>query len=142
MQARIAEMINTKVGALQSQYEEADAKVTELQDEMDKQRQETLKLNDSAAQYGVLQRDVDTNRELYNAILTRIKDVEMQGDIRSKNVSVINHAEVPGVADQPTEIVCLDVGDDGRAWGLASRWRLSSKCPTTRLRIRRKRKTI
>ncbi len=107
MQARIAQMINTKVGALQSQYEEADAKVAELQDEMDKQRQETLKLNDSAAQYGVLQRDVDTNRELYNAILTRIKDVEMQGDIRSKNVSVINHAEVPGVATSPRKLFAL-----------------------------------
>ncbi|HEY1851930.1 MAG TPA: polysaccharide biosynthesis tyrosine autokinase [Candidatus Binataceae bacterium] len=107
MQARIAAMTNTKVGALQSQYEEADAKVTELQDEMDKQRQETLKLNDAAAQYGVLQRDVDTNRELYNAILTRIKDVEMQGDIRSKNVSVINHAEVPGAPTSPRKLFAL-----------------------------------
>ena len=56
---------------------------------------------------GCLQRDVDTNRELYNAILTRIKDVEMQGDIQSKNVSVINHAEVPGVATSPRKMLAL-----------------------------------
>jgi len=106
-QARVAAMINAKVSALQSQYEEADAKVTELQDEMDRQRQETLKLNDSAAQYAMLQRDVDTNRELYNALLTRIKDVEMSGDIQSKNVSVINSAEVPDGPSSPKKLLAL-----------------------------------
>jgi len=122
MQARIAQMINTKVGALQSQYEEADAKVTELQDEMNKQRQETLKLNDSAAQYAMLQRDVDTNRELYNAILTRIKDVEMEGDIQSKNVSVINSAETPGAPSTPKKLLALvlsTIGGLGIGLGLA-----------------------
>ncbi len=122
MQARLAAMINAKVGALQSQYEEADAKVAELQDEMDKQRQETLRLNDSAAQYAMLQRDVDTNRELYNAILTRIKDVEMSGDIQSKNVSVINSAEVPGGPTSPKKLLALmlaSMGGLGLGLGLA-----------------------
>lgn len=122
MQARVAVMINNKVSALQSQYEEADEKVTALQAEMDKQRQETLKLNDSAAQYAMLQRDVDTNRELYNAILTRIKDVEMSGDIQSKNVSVINSAEVPGGPTSPRKLFALmlaAIGGLGLGLGLA-----------------------
>jgi succinoglycan biosynthesis transport protein ExoP len=122
MQARDAEMINTKVGALQSEYDEADAKVSELQDEMDKQRQETLKLNDSAAKYAMLQRDVDTYRDLYNALLTRQKDVEMQGSIQSKNVSVINSAEVPGAPTSPRKMLDLmlaTVGGLGLGLGLA-----------------------
>ncbi len=122
MQARVAAMINTKVGALQSEYDEADAKVNELQDEMDKQRQETLKLNDSAAKYAMLQRDVDTYRDLYNALLTRQKDVEMQGSIQSKNVSVINSAEVPGAPTSPKKMLDLmlaAVGGFGLGLGLA-----------------------
>jgi succinoglycan biosynthesis transport protein ExoP len=122
MQARMAVLINSKVGALQSQYEEADEKVVELQHEMDDQRNKTLELNDSAAQYAMLQRDVDTNRELYNAILTRIKDVEMAGDIVSKNVSVINSAEVPGGPTSPKKLLALmlaTIGGLGLGLGLA-----------------------
>jgi polysaccharide biosynthesis transport protein len=122
MQARVAVMVNKKVGALQSQFEEADAKVNELQKEMDAQKGETLKINSSAAQYAMLQREVDTNRELYNAILTRIKDVEMSGDIQSKNVSVINSAEVPGAATSPKKLLALmlaTIGGLGLGLGLA-----------------------
>jgi len=122
MQARVAAMINSKVGELQSQFEEADEKYNRIKKEMDQQRQETLNLNDSAAQYAMLQRDVDTNRELYNAILTRIKDVEMSGDIVSKNVSVINSAEVPGGPTSPRKLFALMVsmiGGLGLGLGLA-----------------------
>jgi polysaccharide biosynthesis transport protein len=122
MQARVAAMVNSKVGQLQSQFEEADEKYNRLRKEMDQQRQETLNLNDSAAQYAMLQREVDTNRELYNALLTRIKDVEMSGDIVSKNVSVINSAEVPSAATSPRKLFALMIsmmGGLGLGLGLA-----------------------
>ncbi len=121
-QARIAVMVNMKVGALQSHYEEALEKEKQLTDEMNAQKMETLKLNSSAAQYAMLQREVDTNRELYNAILTRIKDVEMSGDIQSKNVSVINSAEAPGAPTSPKKLVALMLsmmGGLGLGLGLA-----------------------
>jgi succinoglycan biosynthesis transport protein ExoP len=121
-QARVAVMVNQKVSALRSEYEEAVEKENQLKDEMERQKKETLNLNSSAAQYAMLQREVDTNRELYNAILTRIKDVEMSGDIESKNVSVINSAEVPGVATSPKKLLALmlaTLGGLGLGLGLA-----------------------
>src|SRR5580700_9543733 len=89
---------------------------------MERQQTTTPNLNSSAAQYAMLQRDVDTNRELYNAILTRIKDVEMSGDIQSKNVSVINSAEVPGGPTSPKKLLALmlaSIGGLGLGLGLA-----------------------
>jgi capsular exopolysaccharide synthesis family protein len=106
-QARIAVMTNQKVNALETEYEEAKDKENQLDAEMEDQKKATLDLNSSAAQYAMLQREVDTNRELYNAILTREKDVEMSGDIQSKNVSVINSAEVPSVPTSPKKLVAL-----------------------------------
>lgn len=103
MQARIALTVQKKVTAIQSQYDEAVEKEKDLQAEMELQRQETLKLNDSAAQYSILQRDVDTNRELYNAILKRVKDVEVSGDTRNNDVSIINSAEIPGAPTSPNK---------------------------------------
>ena len=74
--------IQKAIGAIESQYAEAQEKENELEAEMQRQRQETLNLNDAVAQYAILQRDVDTNRELYNAIMTRMKDVAVSGDIQ------------------------------------------------------------
>jgi capsular exopolysaccharide synthesis family protein len=68
---------------------------------MNRQRAETLNLNDAAAQYAILQRDVDTNHQLYNAILTRLKDVSISDNVQATNVSVINSAEVPTVPALP-----------------------------------------
>ncbi len=121
-QARIAVMTNQKVNALETEYEEAKDKENKLDDEMNQQKQATLDLNSSAAQYAMLQREVDTNRELYNAILTREKDVEMSGSVESKNVSVINSAEVPGVPTSPKKLLALmlsSFGGLGLGLGLA-----------------------
>lgn len=121
MQARIAVAVQKKVTALQSEYDEAVEKEKELQAEMDRQRQETLNLNDSAAQYAILQREVDTNRELYNALLTRMKDVEVSGDIHNTNVSVINSAEAPGAPTSPKKALDLLLASlGGLGLGLAA----------------------
>ena len=107
VQGQIGAATNKKVVALQSSYDEAVEREKELGDEMEKQRQETLALNDLGAQYAILQRDVDTNRELYNAVLTRMKDVEVARDIQSTNVSIVNPAEVPEGPSGPKKMLAL-----------------------------------
>jgi succinoglycan biosynthesis transport protein ExoP len=101
VEARLKVEIDAIVGGIQAQYREAVEKENELQAEMGRQRTETLNLNDAAAQYAILQREVDTNRELYNAILTRMKDVAVQSGADRSNVTVINSAEIPTVPTSP-----------------------------------------
>ena len=108
LQARIHELelrrtaeVAKIVEGINSEYQEAQGKEDQLQAEMNRQRAETLNLNDAAAQYAILQRDVDTNHQLYNAILTRLKDVSISDNVQVTNVSVINSAEVPTVPTLP-----------------------------------------
>jgi succinoglycan biosynthesis transport protein ExoP len=108
LQARIHELQLRRTGevakiveGINSEYQEAQGKEDQLQAEMNRQRTETLNLNDAAAQYAILQRDVDTNHQLYNAILTRLKDVSISDNVQATNVSVVNSAEVPTVPTLP-----------------------------------------
>jgi polysaccharide biosynthesis transport protein len=103
LQSRVADAIQKAISGIESQFAQAQEKESELEAEMQRQRAETLNLNDAVAQYAILQRDVDTNRELYNAIMTRMKDVAVSGDIQSTNVSVINSAEVPSSPSSPNK---------------------------------------
>jgi len=93
--------IGKVVAEIRSSYAAAVEKENELQAEIDRQRAATLNLNDAAAQYAILQREVDTNRELYNAVLTRMKDVAVTSGERLNNVSVIVPAETPTVPTSP-----------------------------------------
>lgn len=109
--------IDKVVAEARSSYEAAVEKENELQSEIDRQRTETLNLNDSAAQYAILQREVDTNRELYNAVLTRMKDVAVISGERLNNVSVIVPAEIPTGPTAPKKarelILALILGVSG-----------------------------
>ena len=101
VEGRLKIEIDGVVDGIQAQYRQAVEKENELQAEMERQRAETLNLNDAAAQYAILQREVDTNRQLYDAVLTRMKDVAIESGADRSNVAVINSAEVPTVPTSP-----------------------------------------
>ncbi len=98
--------IETKqvIEATESAYAAAVAKETKLQTEMDKQRGQALNLNDAAVEYAILQREVDTNRELYNSVLQRMKDVGLAAEAHSSNILIVDLAEPPQVPSAPRKL--------------------------------------
>jgi polysaccharide biosynthesis transport protein len=102
-QFRLNNEIERWAERIEEQYDEALSKENKLQAEMERQRTETLTLNDAAAEYAILQRDVDTNRELYDAVLTRMKDIAFSSGSMSTNVAVINEADVPTTPSSPNK---------------------------------------
>ena len=55
----------------------------------------------STIQYTVYQRDADTNRQLYDALLQRYKEIGISGTIAPNNIAVVQTAEVPTVPSAP-----------------------------------------
>lgn len=62
---------------------------------LDKQKQEANKLNERAIQYNLLKRDVETNRQLYEGLLQKLKEAGVSAGLRSGNVSVVDVARTP-----------------------------------------------
>ncbi len=60
-----------------------------------------LALNDKMIQYNVLKREVQTNRSLYDALLKRAKETEVDRDLRASNLRVIDWADVPRAPFSP-----------------------------------------
>ena len=54
-----------------------------------------LDLRGRSIQYTILQREVDTNRSLYDALLQRYKEVGVAGGVGTAPVSIVDRAEVP-----------------------------------------------
>ncbi len=90
--------------SIQSTYEAAVDKEKKLQQEMDKERGQALNLNDATVEYAILQREVDTNRELYESVLERMKGVALAAEAQASNIVILDPAEVPGAPSSPQKL--------------------------------------
>lgn len=96
--------VQNSVRGIESSYQQALEKEHELNAEMQRQRTVTMSLNDAAVQYAILQRDVDTYRQLYNAVLKRLKDVGVEAEAVTSNVSIVDKATAPSIASYPRKM--------------------------------------
>ena len=63
---------------------------------------ETLREQDKTVQYGLLKREADTNRTLYDGLLKRYNELNATAGIASSNISIIDTAERPTVPTSPS----------------------------------------
>jgi len=92
---------NKAVDHLRGQYQAALQRETMLRDAFDKQKQEANKLNESAIEYSLLKRDVESNRTLYEGLLEKLKEAGVTAGLRSNNFRIINAARVPTAPTEP-----------------------------------------
>jgi capsular exopolysaccharide synthesis family protein len=82
---------------------------------------QVLDLRGRSIQYTILQREVDTNRALYDALLQRYKEIGVDGGIGSAPVSIVDRADPPLAPFKPSLLWNLIVGlGIGIAGGIAA----------------------
>jgi succinoglycan biosynthesis transport protein ExoP len=93
--------IERAVQALHAEYEAAARNERELEAALAQQRRLARGLSESMAQYNLLRREVDTNRDLYSALLARLRETQISAALFTSNISVVDRAEVPPVPSRP-----------------------------------------
>lgn len=73
----------------------------------------TLAEQDRSVRYNIIKREVDTNRELYDGLLQRYKEVGAQAGITSNNISVVDKAVPPGTPVSPRPLVNVSLAGLG-----------------------------
>ncbi len=107
LQQSYNEEIQTFSAGIIAAFNAAKTKEADLQDEMSRQRSQALSVNDASVGYAILQREVDTNRELYNSVLQRMKDLGLAAESQSSNTVVVDDAQVPGGPSGPHRKMAL-----------------------------------
>lgn len=82
-------------GVLRETYEAATAREKTLSTQVTKLTGQVLDFRRRSIQYNILQREVDTNRQLYDALLQRYKEIGVAGGVGVNNISVVDNAELP-----------------------------------------------
>jgi succinoglycan biosynthesis transport protein ExoP len=78
-----------------STYRTARTQETMLNERLGGAKQQLLDLQGRSIRYGILKREVDTNRTLYDGLLQRLKEIGVAGGIGINNISVVDKAQVP-----------------------------------------------
>lgn len=86
---------------LQQSYQASRDREENLRGQVGQLKTGLLDLRRRSIQYNIFQRDVDTNRELYQALLQRYKEIGVAGGVGVNNISVVDAAELPEKPSSP-----------------------------------------
>src|SRR4029079_7397038 len=102
-----AQMASGRTNSLLVDYRAALSAERALQARVNQIKCAVLTLRGRSIQYNILQREVDTNRQLYDALLQRYKEIGVAGGVGVNNVAVVDPAQVPLGPSSPKLILNL-----------------------------------
>lgn len=101
----IAAQTSAVRGSVESQYRAALTSEQALAAQVRALEGSVLDLRNRSIQYNILQRDVDTNRALYDGLLQRYKEVGVAGGVTTNNISIVDRAEPPRGPSSPRPLI-------------------------------------
>ncbi len=110
LQQKRDQEINRVIGSIKNEYELAKSNEASLRSMLSSTKAEALNLNEKFIQYGVLTREVETNRQLYDALIKKIKEQSVTEEIRTVNVWVVEKAEKPTSPVKPRKSLNVLLG--------------------------------
>jgi capsular exopolysaccharide synthesis family protein len=105
-----SQVASGRTNTMLAEYRAALSAERALQGRVAQLKGSVLDLRGRSIQYNILQREVDTNRGLYDALLQRYKEIGVAGGIGTTPVSIVDRAEVPGGPYKPNLFFNLLVG--------------------------------
>jgi len=122
---RIASETASIVKSIESAFLIAKAREDDLRARVEQQKTAALALKDASVEYAILAREADTNRELYESVLQRMKEIGVTSQLHASNVFVIDEAHPPRAPSAPNKgqalalaLVLGLVGGVGLAYGV------------------------
>jgi capsular exopolysaccharide synthesis family protein len=97
----LANARSTMVESIQVEYNTARSHVGLLQDALDKQKAEANDLAEKLVQYHILEHDAESNKQLYDGLLQKLKEAGITAGLRSSNIRVVDPALVPTSPSRP-----------------------------------------
>ncbi|MBM2837571.1 MAG: putative Protein-tyrosine kinase [Deltaproteobacteria bacterium] len=110
LEERIRKEVSNLVDGIASDYREAMKREQFIRSTFETQRELAIQMKDKAIQYNILKREVDTNKELYNGLLQRLKEIGTSAVEAISNVQVLDRAEVPDRPFKPSKGLNIILG--------------------------------
>ncbi len=98
---QLAAEVKTIQSSMKALYESSLSQEREMSKRIETLRADALDLQRRSIEYNIIKREVDSNRNLYEGLLQRMKEVDVAGGSGANNVFIIDKAELPGGPSSP-----------------------------------------
>jgi succinoglycan biosynthesis transport protein ExoP len=96
--------------SVKAEYDAAMSQENLLTGKLASLRTQSLDVDNRSIQYNILKREVDTNRQLYDAMLQRYKEIGIAGGVSTNNVAIVDRALPPQSRYKPNLPLNLAIG--------------------------------
>jgi succinoglycan biosynthesis transport protein ExoP len=96
-------------GVLQQNFAAAQQRENELKARVETLTRGVIDFRRRSIQYNILQREADTNRQLYDALLQRYKQIGVAGGVGVNNIAVVDPGEEPNRPSSPRLLLNLAI---------------------------------
>jgi succinoglycan biosynthesis transport protein ExoP len=100
-EAKLHAELSKVVASVNNEYLAALGEERSLQAALDAQKTEALSLNRKGIEFGVLQREAESNKQIYESLMQRTKETGISSERRATNIRVVDPAEVPRAPISP-----------------------------------------
>jgi len=109
-QAKLDGEIGKVVQSVKNEYLAAITKENSLVGALNQQKGEALTMNRKAIDYGVLERDVESSKQIYESLMQRAKETGVSTELKTSNIRVVDRAETPRKPYSPDYVMNLLLG--------------------------------
>jgi capsular exopolysaccharide synthesis family protein len=93
--SQIKAEMNAISGVIKAQFESAREQENQIRQKLSETRRQVLATQDNSIDLNLLRREVDTNRQLYDGLLQRLKQVGISSNLTTNNLSIVDAAVQP-----------------------------------------------
>ena len=97
----LAKARKTMIESVEEEFNTSKNRVELLQEDLDKQKAEANDLAEKLVQYHILQHDAESNKQLYDGLLQKLKEATITVGLHSDNIRIVDPALVPASAARP-----------------------------------------
>lgn len=94
---------------LQNTFEAAGKREAALTEKVDTLKSKLFDLRRRSTQYNILLREVDTNRQLYDALLQRYKEIGVAGGVGINNIAIVDPGNIPEKPARPKVLLNIAI---------------------------------
>jgi capsular exopolysaccharide synthesis family protein len=120
-EAKIQTEISKVIQSTRNEYQAARTQEQVLMNALEQQKRDALALNRKGIDYGTLQRDAASNRQIFDSLMQRTKETGISSELKTSNIRVIDAAETPrrpATPNVPTNLLLGLFGGTALALGL------------------------
>jgi len=105
IQAAVARERDRVLSGIREEFQVSESREKLLAASVREQRGAVNRISDDFIEYDILKRDAETNRQLYEGLLQRLKEAGIAAGLRASNIAVLDPAEVPNRPYSPRKLI-------------------------------------